>query len=101
MRLGHASECSLVTALGSIKGLFDCLRLTLDPFRGVALVLAGMRACVPTSSCYRGTSLTRKRTPLGPYRRPMPRVLGGPQVGGRFLMGEVPLYGRIVVTQAV
>ena len=24
---------------------------------------------------YRGTSLTRKRTPLGPYRRPMPRVL--------------------------
>jgi len=28
-------------------------------------------------SRYRGTSLTRKRTPLGPYRRPMPRVLGG------------------------
>ena len=26
---------------------------------------------------YRGTSLTRKRTPLGPYRRPVPRVLGG------------------------
>ena len=26
---------------------------------------------------YRGTSLTRKFTPLGPYRRPMPRVLGG------------------------
>ena len=26
---------------------------------------------------YKGTSLTRKRTPLGPYRRPMPRVLGG------------------------
>ena len=25
---------------------------------------------------YRGTSLIRKRTPLGPYRRPMPRVLG-------------------------
>ena len=30
-------------------------------------------------------------TPLGPYRRPMPRVLGGSQGGGRFLMGEVPL----------
>ena len=29
------------------------------------------------SQAYRGTSLTRKRTPLGPYRRPMPRVLGG------------------------
>ena len=26
---------------------------------------------------YRGTSLIRKRTPLGPYRRPMPRVLEG------------------------
>jgi len=26
---------------------------------------------------YRGTSLTRKRTPLGHYRRPMPSVLGG------------------------
>ena len=26
---------------------------------------------------YRGTSLTRKHSPLGPYRRPMPRVLGG------------------------
>ena len=28
-------------------------------------------------SKYRVTSLTRKRTPLGPYRRPVPRVLGG------------------------
>ena len=26
---------------------------------------------------YRGTLLTRKRTPLGPYSRTMPRVLGG------------------------
>ena len=26
---------------------------------------------------YTGTSLTRKCTPLGPYRRSMPRVLGG------------------------
>ena len=25
---------------------------------------------------YRGTSPIRKRTPLGPYRRPMPRVVG-------------------------
>ena len=28
-------------------------------------------------STYRGTSFIRKRTPLGPYRRPMTRVLGG------------------------
>ena len=32
---------------------------------------------------YRGTPLTRERTPLGPYRRPMPRVLGGSQGGPR------------------
>ena len=41
---------------------------------------------------YRGTSLTTKRTPLGPYRRPMPRVLEMSWGGGRFLVGEVPLY---------
>jgi len=41
---------------------------------------------------YRGTSLTSKRTPLGPYRRLMSRVLGGSSGDGRFLMGEVPLY---------
>jgi hypothetical protein len=40
---------------------------------------------------YRGTSPIRKRTPLGPYRRPMPRVVGGSWGGGRCLMGEVPL----------
>ena len=26
---------------------------------------------------YWGTALARKRTPPGPYRRPMPRALGG------------------------
>ena len=39
----------------------------------------------------RGIPLTRKRTPLGPYCRPMPRVLGGSHGGERFLMGEVPV----------
>ena len=44
---------------------------------------------------YMGTSLTRKRPPpLGPYHRPMPRVLGGSKGVGRFLMGEVPLQSR-------
>ena len=28
-------------------------------------------------AAYSGTTLIRKRTPLGPYHRPMPRVLGG------------------------
>ena len=32
---------------------------------------------VSGQTTYRGTSLTRKRTPLGLYRRPMPKVLGG------------------------
>ena len=41
---------------------------------------------------YRGTSPIRKRTPLGPYRRTIPRALWGSWGGGRFLMGEVPLY---------
>ena len=36
--------------------------------------------------------LTYKKTPLGPYLRPMPRVLGGTSRGGRFLMGDVPMY---------
>ena len=34
----------------------------------------------------------KKPHPLGPDRRPMPRVVGVSQGGGRFLMGEVPLY---------
>ena len=41
---------------------------------------------------YRGTSLNRNRTSLGPYCRPMPWVLGGSQGGGGLLMSEVPLY---------
>ena len=40
---------------------------------------------------YRGTSLTRTPPPLGPYHRPRPRVLGGSQGDGRFLMCKVPL----------
>ena len=39
---------------------------------------------------YGGTSLIRKRTPLGPYRRPMPRVLGGPRGVDAFLWGRYP-----------
>ena len=35
--------------------------------------------------------LQENAPPSGPYRRPMPRVLGWSQGGGRFLMGEVPL----------
>ena len=44
-------------------------------------------------SSYGGTPLIRKRASQGPYRRPTPRILGGSQGGGYFLMGEVPVYG--------
>ena len=40
---------------------------------------------------YRGTSLIRKRAPLGPYSRTMPRALWWPYGGLLFLMSEVPL----------
>ena len=40
--------------------------------------------------------LTDKKTqPLGPYRRPMRRVPCRSYGGGRFLMGEVPLYTSV------
>ena len=45
---------------------------------GLGLRVLGFRAWgCRYSGTYRGTSHTRKRTPLGPFRRPMPRVLGG------------------------
>jgi len=34
----------------------------------------------------------KKPPPLGPYRRPVHGVLRGSLGGGRFLMGEIPLY---------
>ena len=47
------------------------------------------------STLYRGISLIRKRTPLGPYRRPMPRVLRGHRGVGAFLVPLYPLSRRI------
>ena len=36
------------------------------------------KACQRARGCvHMGTSLIRERTPVEPYRRPMPRVLGG------------------------
>ena len=40
---------------------------------------------------YRGTSLIRNTPLLEPYRRTIPRALWWSQVGGLFLMSEVPL----------
>ena len=57
--------------------------------------VADVRECIDRAcriSHYRGTPLTRKCSPLGPFGRPMPRVLGGSLGGGHFHMGETPLY---------
>jgi len=59
-----------------------------DKFSG-GMVLGRTR---PPVVSYRVTSLIRKRTPLGPYRRPVPRALWWSWGGWRFLMSEVPLY---------
>ena len=55
----------------------------------------GLGSPLKQAFAYRGTSLTRKRNSLGPYRRPMPRVQGGVWGGGHFLMGEVLLHGLV------
>ena len=51
------------------------------------------RRCASTLGArgYRGTSLRRNRTPLGPYSRTMHRALWWPYGGLLFLMSEVPL----------
>jgi len=69
-----------------VRQIEFCGRRGAEPHRGRLGHLHGGAAP------YRGTSLIRKRSPLGPYRRAIPRVLGGSEGGGRFLMGEVPLY---------
>ena len=47
------------------------------------------------SFIYRGSSLIRKRHPVGPYRRIMPRDLQRSWGGLHFLMSEVPVYRRV------
>ena len=58
------------------------------------LVLCGLVLAAngshPPSGEYRGTSILRNSTPLGPYSRPMPRALWWSYGGSGFLC-EVPL----------
>ena len=63
------------------------------------LIMAGVTVNIATpasgapNAVYRGLfHLQENAPPPGPYRRHMPRVLGGSYGVGRFLMGEVPLY---------
>jgi len=48
--------------------------------------------CCNTANSFLQGYITENCTPLGPYRRPMPRVLGGSYRGRCFLVVEVPLY---------
>ena len=75
---------SLIMMSSSLTLHFTQWRVLVRPLRGAQ----GGRpnpGVQPDSECRNqvgegiteGTSLTRKRTPLGPYRRPMPRILGG------------------------
>ena len=57
-------------------------------FKVRPLWLGKSLATLPT---YRGTSLIRNCTPLGPFIRTMPRALCWFYGGSRFLMSEVPL----------
>ena len=50
-----------------------------------------VRGC-PANKLQGYLSHNKKHLALGPYRSPMPRVLGGSWGGARFLMSEVPLY---------
>ena len=59
-----------------VRQIEFCGRRGAEPHRGRLGHLHGGAAP------YRGTSLIRKRSPLGPYRRAIPRVLGGSWVGG-------------------
>ena len=58
--------------------------LVQDP---VLTPLGRTREACRSDPTYRSTSLTRKHSPLGPCRRPMPSVLGGPR-------GWALSYGR-------
>ena len=72
--------CSLFCSSSSFKPL-SLFPRSLSPSHVPLLLL---RLLLP----YRGTSLARKRTPLGRYRNTMPRVLGGSQGGWAFSHGR-------------
>jgi len=55
---------------------------------------------VPLPREYRGISLIRNSTPLGPYSRNLHRALWWPSGGVLFLMSEVPLYGAYKTVKA-
>ena len=67
----HLWEIDLRFALNSTPGWFRSTK------KGTMPRTTATHHTTPSCCLYRGTSLKRKRTPLGYYHRPMPRVLGG------------------------
>ena len=75
------------------RGFSSSVSDLLHPARAYTHIICtqlGAQPCTPCPRPYRGTSLTRKHTPLGPYRRPVPRVLEGPRGLGVFLWARYP-----------
>ena len=110
---GHFTRYSL-----SIRMTHSFLCVSETNYRATILVCSPRTYSSCCSSChsqigqevlYRGPSLIRNDHPLGPYLWPMPRILVGSSGGGRFLVGEVPLYqvyqaqdtGRAQTSEAV
>ena len=78
----------------------DQQTLSLSPTHSLSLILVNgcsfsytnTPAKISQAVLHRGTSLTRKRNPLGPHCGPMPKGLRGSQMGGHFRMEEVLMY---------
>ena len=62
-------------------------------YRGTSLLRPAISDSRVPGVTYRVTSPIRSRNPLGPYRRPMPRVRGGSYGGGCFLWARYPCTG--------
>ena len=60
-----------------LEPLARVLALPLEPLVLVVRRPRPAGGCIVRHDHYRGTSLIRKRTPLGPYRRRGPRVVAG------------------------
>ena len=75
------------------------LRPFFIPNQPTYIVHRARAECSSALPSYRGTSLTRKRTFIGPYRRPMPRVLGGSLGGGAISYERDTPVPRKVFTQ--
>ena len=76
------------------NGIRFCLTLTAHSHKYAHAGCSGRKEKADLSKTLHREGVTHSKqcTPLGPYRRPMPRVLGGSLRGKRFIMDEVLLY---------